>query len=186
MMNEFNRNDNEMNENLPDPNGMNKTNESAEQKPETDNNETAVNLKINDRNSEPAAQETPAPEAAPADGAYSFTRDNIPNNTYNANANGGYADHMNRPQPQPQQNPYSAFGYGQQNPQANPNPNGGYRYNPAQGQPQQNPNGYGYGNNGQFNNSYAPQNRSYYGGMAQGDGSISYAPADTKKKKKEK
>ncbi|MBQ4592927.1 MAG: trypsin-like peptidase domain-containing protein [Clostridia bacterium] len=201
MMNEFNRNDNEMNENLPDPTEKNKADETTEPKPET--NETADNLNTNDRysessSSEPAAQETPAPEAAPADGAYSFTRDNIPNNTYNANANGGYADHMNRPQPQPQQNPYGAFGYGQQNPQ-NPqgNPNngyasGGYRYNPAQGQPQQNPNGYGYGNsgsgynNGQFTNSYAPQNRSYYGGMAQGDGSISYAPADTKKKKKEK
>ena len=201
MMNEFNRNDNEMNENLPDPTEKNKADETTEPKLET--NETADNLNTNDRyseslSSEPAAQETPTPEAAPADGMYSFTHDNLPNNTGNANANGGYENNMNRPQPQPQQNPYGAFGYGQQNPQ-NPqgNPNngyasGGYRYNPAQGQPQQNPNGYGYGNsgsgynNGQFTNSYAPQNRSYYGGMAQGDGSISYAPADTKKKKKEK
>ena len=55
MMNEFNRNDNEMNENLPDPTEKNKADETTEPKPET--NETADNLNTNDRNSESSSSE---------------------------------------------------------------------------------------------------------------------------------
>ncbi len=203
MMNEFNRNENEMNENKMNEEEMNKTNDPIENEPK---NETADLSGNDDTVSETAETAAPASEPAapsepfrteerPADGAYSYTRENIPNNTYNANP---YA----RPQ-QPQQNPYGAYGYGNGQPQQNPqNPNAGmnnpgtpyssYRYNPAQGQPQQNANAYGQNpqnpyNNGGFTNSYAPQNGNpYYNGMAHGDGSISYAPADNKKKKKAK
>ncbi len=201
-MNEFNRN--EMNEN--NPNEVNKMNKPLDNEPEkeTETNENAEmrnNDNINSDLRETAAEETsasaPAAEPKPADGTYSFTRDNIPNSTYNANN----AYNMNRPQQgQPYSNPYARP---QGNPQMQQNPqpqqnvydsvnSGAYRYNPQQGQPQ--PNGYGSANpnnppynNGQYSNSYAPQNNPYYNSMAQGNGHISYAPAgDTKKKKKEK
>ncbi|MBO4931208.1 MAG: trypsin-like peptidase domain-containing protein [Clostridia bacterium] len=186
MMNEFNRNENEMNENKMNETEMNKADESVENEPK---NETA-DLSGNDNTATDNAENAPTAntsgaEERPADGAYSYTRENIPNNTYNPNA-------YTRPQQQvPQQNPYGAYGC---NPQQNPNPNmnsgngmpySSYRYNPGQGQPQQNAYGQNPYNNGQFTNSYAPQNGSpYMGGMAHGDGSISYAPADNKKKKK--
>lgn len=186
MMNEFNRNENEMNENKMNETEMNKADESVENEPK---NETA-DLSGNDNTATDNAENAPTAntsgaEERPAAGAYSYTRENIPNNTYNPNA---YA----RPQQQvPQQNPYGAYGC---SPQQNPNPNmnsgngmpySSYRYNPGQGQPQQNAYGQNPYNNGQFTNSYAPQNGSpYMGGMAHGDGSISYAPADNKKKKK--
>lgn len=186
MMNEFNRNENEMNENKMNETEMNKADESVENEPK---NETA-DLSGNDNTATDNAENAPTAntsgaEERPAAGAYSYTRENIPNNTYNPNA-------YTRPQQQvPQQNPYGAYGC---NPQQNPNPNmnsgngmpySSYRYNPGQGQPQQNAYGQNPYNNGQFTNSYAPQNGSpYMGGMAHGDGSISYAPADNKKKKK--
>ena len=185
-MNEFNRNENEMNENKMNETEMNKADESVENEPK---NETA-DLSGNDNTATDNAENAPTAntsgaEERPAAGAYSYTRENIPNNTYNPNA-------YTRPQQQvPQQNPYGAYGC---NPQQNPNPNmnsgngmpySSYRYNPGQGQPQQNAYGQNPYNNGQFTNSYAPQNGSpYMGGMAHGDGSISYAPADNKKKKK--
>jgi len=198
-MNEFNRNENEMNENKMNEEEVNKAEETAGTEPKNETAGFSGNDNTAADRTEPAPDAQPSVmEEAPADGSYSYTRENIPNRAFDTNTNAYRADPYSRPQPQPQQqNPYGTFAYGQQNPQGNPNggyTSGGYRYNPGQGQPQ-NPNGYAYGGNGanpysggQFTNSYAPQNRSYYGGgMAQGDGSISYAPAaDAKKKKKEK
>ena len=198
MMNEFNRNDNELNENKRDD--LNTANEPAETEPKQEENtninpnETAETLGNDDTAAdlrESAAESAPVSEPAPVqDGTYSFTRRDIPNPTYSAQP---------RPQnPQPQ-NPYGA--YGNPNPGQNPQnpPYGAYRYAPGQDQPQ-NPNqnnayGSGYGsanpntnpyNTGAYGNSYAPQHNPYYNGMAQGNGQISYAPADGKKKKKEK
>ena len=192
MMNEFNRNENEMNENKRDdltiPNepadkelkqGENiniNTNETAEI---SGSNDTAADL----REKEPASVQ---------DGNYSFTRNDLPNPTYSAQPR------PQNPNPQ-QQNPYGAYG----NPNPQNAPYGAYRYTPGQSQPQNpNPtnngygNGCGYGsanpnsnpyNTGAYTNSYAPQNNPYTGGMAQGNGQISYAPAgDSRKKKKEK
>lgn len=183
-MNEFNRNENELNENKMNEDEMNKTNEPIGNEPENNSADLAGNDNTSPETAEsaettentvPFAQTSnaDAPAERPADGTYSYTRENIPNRSFDTN---GY-------------NP-NAYARPQQNPQQNPNPGtpyASYRYNPGQ-----QPNAYGqnpqssYGG-GQFGNSYAPQNGSpYYGGMAQGDGRISYAPAENKKKKKEK
>ncbi|MBR5313525.1 MAG: trypsin-like peptidase domain-containing protein [Clostridia bacterium] len=180
-MNEFNRNENEMNENKMNEEEMNKAEEIPAEEPKNDPADIAGNDNTAPETAEPAENTEPAEApSGTAEGAYSYTRENIPNNTYNPNA---YARPVNaqnaQPQTPPQQNPGGAYGYG-----GNPGtPYANYRYNPAQGQqPQQNP----Y-NNGQFTNGYAPQNGSpYYGGMARGDGSIAYAPAEGRKKKEKK
>ena len=177
-MNEFNRNENEMNENKMNEEEMNKAEEIPAEEPKNDPADIAGNDNTAPETAEPAETAGTSGNLGTAEGAYSYTRENIPNNTYNPNA---YARPVNaqnaQPQTPPQQNPGGAYGYG-----GNPNPGtpyANYRYNPAQGQqPQQNP----Y-NNGQFTNGYAPQNGSpYYGGMARGDGSIAYAPAEGRKK----
>ncbi len=201
MMNEFNRNDNEWNENKRDD--LNTANEPSELEPKQEetteiqpdetteisgNDDTAADLPEN----EPVNESAPAQDTRPADGAYSFTRNDIPNPTYTAEPR------PQNPNPQPQNNPYGA--YGNPNPQNAGAPYGTYRYAPGQGQPQNpNPNGNPYGgygsanpnanpyHTGAYGNSYAPQHNPYYNGMAQGNGQISYAPAgDGKKKKKEK
>ena len=187
MMNEFNRNENEMNENKMNEAEVNKAYEPIENEPKNESADLSGNDNTENTAPETAeSAETPAAEERPAEGTYSYTRENIPDNSYNPNTYG-------RPQQAPQ-NPYGSYGYNNSNPGQNPNrgtPYASYSYNPAQGQPQQN----GYGqqpqqtpyNNGQFTNSYAPQNGSpYVGGMARGDGSIAYAPADNGKKKKAK
>ncbi len=194
MMNEFNRNENEMNENKMNEEEMNKTNDPIENEPK---NESAdLNGSRNTENTVPETAEsveTPAKEERPAEGAYSYTRENIPNNSFDTNANNPNAYTRPSAYERPQNNPYGSYGYNS-NPGQNPNrgtPYASYSYHPAQGQPQQN--GYGqqpqqnpYGS-GQFSNSYAPQNGSpYMGGMAHGDGSISYAPAAGRKKKNRK
>ena len=174
-MNEFNRNENEMNENKRDDTNL--TNEPAGKEPEQEENnpaaanETAGISGMNDTTADLRENE-PANESAPAqEGTYSFTRNDLTNPTYSAQP---------RPQNPQQQNPYGAYGSqesmnGQPNPQNAPY--GAYRYAPGQGQPQNpNPNGAygGYGsanpnsnpyNTGAYTNSYAPQNNPYYNGM---------------------
>ncbi len=190
MMNEFNRNDNELNENKRDdltvPNEPADTEPKQEENTNINTNETAEPLGNNDT---AADLREPVNESKP-DGVYSFTRNDIPNPTYSA---------QTRPQNPQQQNPYGAYG----NPNPQNAPYGAYRYTPGQTQPQNpnsNNNGYnnGYGsanpnsnpyNTGAYTNSYAPQNNPYYNGMAQGNGQISYAPSgtgDSRKRKKEK
>lgn len=170
MMNEFNRNENEMNENKMNEEEMNKAEEIPAEEPK---NESAdLTGSDNTENTAPETTENaaaPAAEERPAEGTYSYTRENIPNPTYQPNPNA-----YGRPQ-QPPQNPYGA--YGQQ-----PRPN----YNPQQNAYGQNPQQNPY-SSGPFTNGYAPQNGSpYYGGMARGDGSIAYAPAEGRKKKAKK
>ncbi len=201
MMNEFNRNDNEQNENKRDdltmPNEPADTEPEQEENTDINTNETAETLGNNDTAADLRENE-PAQDSRSADGVYSFTRNDIPNPTYSAQP---------RPRNPQQQNPYGAYGYHSESQNGQPNPQnapyGAYRYTPGQEQPQNpnnNGNGYnsGYGsanpnsnpyNTGAYTNSYAPQNNPYYNGMAQGNGQISYAPAgtgDSRKKKKEK
>lgn len=173
-MKEFEMNENEMNEKMPED--MNGTNESK-----TEN--TTPSAESTPKEESVKAEETVEPlrfEATPQqqtsnNGTYSFTRENIPNATY-------------RPQAQNNNNPYGAYAQNPQNqpPQYN-NPYGGYTpYTPNPNQsPQTNPQG--ARPNPNLTNSYAPQNNPYYGnGMAQGDGQISYGAPDKRKKKKEK
>lgn len=160
----------------------------------TDNNQ-AANASANDIQNGQAPEQTSAPENKPAadsaqtpaqtnpsadqnhSGSYSYTRENIPENTY-------------RPASQNQNTGYNPYTQNTQNPQNGQNPGGQYRpygYNPYS---QQN------GQNGGVNNPYgnAPQNG--YQQQNQGynpagynpvqDGSrISYAP-DKKAAKKAK
>ena len=95
MMNEFNRNENEMNENKRDDQTIrNMTNEPAAIEPKQEentninSNETAETLGNDDTAAdlrEPAAESAPVSEPAPAqDGTYSITRRDIPNPTYSA------------------------------------------------------------------------------------------------------
>jgi len=173
-----------MNENKRDD--LNVPNEPEENEPNPELNvdtSEPAGLPGNDDTAADLPSEEPVNESKP-DGAYSFTRNDIPNPTYNAQP---------RPQnPNPQQSPYGA--YGSPNPQNAPY--GAYRYTPGQPQNPNPNNGYGSANpnsnpynTGAYSNSYAPQNNPYYNGMAQGNGQISYAPygtGDNRKKKKEK
>ena len=186
IMKEFDMNEDEMNEKKPNEEEMKNTGEPMKNEAAENTNDTDTIEPLNiDANTENRADETgnDAKTAQPADGTYSFTRDDIPNHTYNANP-------MNQQNAQ-QQNPYGAYGQ-HPNPQPQQNPNGSYgtgsaysayRYNPQQGQPNGAAPGQNPYNNGQYSNSYAPQNP-YYGNMAQGNGQISYGPSDNKQKKK--
>lgn len=184
IMKDFDMNENEMNEKKPNEEEIKNAGEPMKNEAAEDTNDTIEPLHI-DANAEKRAEETASEEkpAQPADGTYSFTRDNIPNHTYHANPNTAYG----QSQPNAQQNPYGVYGQQSPNPQPQQNPNGSYgayRYNPQQGQQTHNPGQNPY-NNGQYSNSYAPQNP-YYGSMAQGNGQISYGPSDASKQKKKK
>ncbi len=180
MMKEFEMNENEMNEKMPEEMGTvnnDTTENTADTTPAAEPTPVEESVKTEDTvepirfETTPQPQEQPAPQT-PNDGTYAFTRENIPNATY-------------RPQPQ-NNNPYGAYAQNPQNPspQYGNNPYGGYAPNPNQ-PPQNNP--YGARPNPGFTNAYAPQNNPYYGnGMAQGDGQISYGAPDKRKKKKEK
>ena len=190
MMNEFNRNENELNENKRDDLNLPNESETAEPTQDINTNTNEPAEMLGDSSNTTAESQEPVTESKP-DGAYSFTGEELSNPTYTAE---------NRPQqPMNAQNPYGAYGNGNPNPQPqNPGtPYGAYRYVPGQGQPQNPNNGYngGYGsanpnsnpyNTGAYTNAYAPQHNPYYNGMAQGNGQISYAPADAGKKKKTK
>lgn len=204
-------------------NEMHSVNE-PEQNPDTSSEEkdinTAAEKEVSETNNtqpaaDPAAPEQPAsteipPQQTPPAGSYSYTRENIPDNTY-------------RPAPQQNTNPYAqnqngfgqqnGYGYGQQNQNGygQPNQNGNTPYagqNPGQGG-QYTPNGqyggqnrqtpYGYNPYAQQNGGYGQQDPRYNSGSAQNpygqpnpgynpiqDGSrISYAP-DRKAAKKAK
>ncbi len=139
-MKDFNIDENEnMNENVNEQN--------------THNEPENVNIENTNANHEPAEK--------PADGTYSYTRENVPNGTYSVN-------NQSQNQNQNQNQAYSA-----------------YRYNPITGEPnQQHVQGTPYAQPSQYTNSYAPQNP-YYNGMSQNNGQISYTP-DKKKKKEHK
>ena len=146
---------------------QNNTNTTPAERPETDQTAPAQNMTQNPAGEEqndrtqaqsPAenAARTDAPQNQPS-GSYSYTRENIPENSY-------------RTPSAPPQNPYSQTGYGQQsyggtNPQNSRPENGQYRQNPYGYNPYSQQNGQpgGYSNNsqnaGQNNNGY--QNGSY-------------------------
>ena len=145
----------------------------------------------------PQAENAPesAGEAAPADpampqaeaqqtaapGSYSYTRENIPDNTYRPNPaqnplfhpqNGGQQNQNGYPytqnNPHAGQNPYGQYNAPQQN------PGGPYGYNPYGQQPPQN-NGYASQNNGYGQPYGYPQNNPGYNPVQDG-GRISYTP----------
>lgn len=186
-MKDFNLNENEMNENEMNKNIPNE--ENREEKSTVDN-EVRNNEGAQNGNAEKADNFTDDKNIngngfANGNGTYSFTRENIPNNTYNANPNNGgmngnyggaYTYNGNGGAYSPQNgqnangqnraNAYSA-GYHPQNDTYGANPNTGRTQNP-------------YG----FSNSYAPQNPTGY--VSHGDGSIYYNPAESGSKKKKK
>ncbi|MBR4962197.1 MAG: hypothetical protein IKY52_14965, partial [Clostridia bacterium] len=107
--------------------------------------------------SNPAQMPTAEPQQTPAAGSYSYTHENIPENTYRPNP-GQNSSPYARPDARQNQNGYS---YPQNNPGAGQNPYGQYN-NPPQNQG----NPYGYNNNPYSqqqprDNGYAQQNGGY-------------------------
>ena len=112
-MNEFNRNENDMNENLPnelpenDMNNAENANDETAEMPGNDHTIPADDQSVNEETAPMAENHAEyRGEERPAEGTYSYTRGNIPNPTYRPN------DPYGRPQMnQPQNNPYGAYGY---------------------------------------------------------------------------
>ncbi|MGN1346491.1 MAG: S1C family serine protease, partial [Eubacteriales bacterium] len=153
-MKDFNMNENEMNEN------ENKNVNENEIENENENENEPIRRNDAEKSFADTGRENPntevrtSAEAKPAEGTYSFTRENIPNATYRA---GGYGAYQPQPQPQHPQQPYGS--YGSANPNTNP-----------------------YGGS-QYSNSYAPQNPYYKENTPDGD-RISYQPDKKKKEHK--
>lgn len=147
--NEMNENDKNNENNVSNTSNVNSSGSAANETNDNINNANAAtnaNAAPNEQNATPSGTPSGFPN-----GAYSYTRESIPNNTYRPDPNTGA------------RSPYGgAYTY-------NAGANGANANAGAGPQPQQNPAG-GYG----FTNSYAPQSHGY---TAHGDGSISYSPS---------